>query len=416
MRNFTLTELIQPEVLQQLQDAFSEFTGMAALTTDAAGTPVTTGSNFSYFCTKVIRSSKEGCRQCEKCDKNGALMALNTKKPAIYRCHAGLVDFAAPIMVNDTMIGSFVAGQVLVDELDLEHCRKTAEEYGIDPDEYISAAQNSLRMSVEQVQKSAKLLFDITKTLSSFALKSFNDIEKSRSLELAARSQSSYIMRVFSGMTDDVSSIINSAKEAVEADSAEQMKSTLMNLINIGTESSIKIRDSVTYLKSLGKKIKVSDEEFSPKALFAAAFAGIRNKQPDDVVLCYEIDNSVPDLLLGDAGCSCQILDKIVQICASSGGRNIKLSITSSKRSYAQLLKFIITADCTNVLGQDIDKANALISAREDFIPSKNGDFDLSILRTLINKISGNAVVYAVEDGIEFKVSLPQLKIEGGEF
>ena len=39
----TLTELINVETLQCVQDAFSSVSGMAALTTDVSGVPVTVG-------------------------------------------------------------------------------------------------------------------------------------------------------------------------------------------------------------------------------------------------------------------------------------------------------------------------------------------------------------------------------------
>lgn len=60
-----LTDLIDVSTLQKIQDAFSKMTGMAALTTDADGKPVTEGSNFTDYCMKYTRQSKEGCARCE---------------------------------------------------------------------------------------------------------------------------------------------------------------------------------------------------------------------------------------------------------------------------------------------------------------------------------------------------------------
>ena len=40
MKDIKLTDLIPPNILQQFQDGFSKFTGMAALITDENGTPV----------------------------------------------------------------------------------------------------------------------------------------------------------------------------------------------------------------------------------------------------------------------------------------------------------------------------------------------------------------------------------------
>lgn len=67
-----LTDLISVETLQHVQDAFAAMTGMAALTTDADGIPVTKGSNFTDFCMKYARESKDGHIRCEQCDKFGA--------------------------------------------------------------------------------------------------------------------------------------------------------------------------------------------------------------------------------------------------------------------------------------------------------------------------------------------------------
>lgn len=49
MKDLKLIDLISPSILQQFQDGFSKFTGLAALTTDENGTPVTVGSGFTDF-------------------------------------------------------------------------------------------------------------------------------------------------------------------------------------------------------------------------------------------------------------------------------------------------------------------------------------------------------------------------------
>ena len=108
-----LTELIEIDILQKIQDSFSKFTGMASITTNPEGVPITVGSGFSEFCMKYTRNgSVLGNRRCEACDKKGAVCTLQSGKATTYFCHAGLVDFAAPIMLNDEMIGCFIGGQV----------------------------------------------------------------------------------------------------------------------------------------------------------------------------------------------------------------------------------------------------------------------------------------------------------------
>ena len=100
-----LTDLISVEVLQRIQDSFSEAVGMAALTTEADGTPVTKGSNFTDYCMKYTRCSAVGKSLCEECDRYGAEVTFKTGNYTTYICHSGLIDFSAPIIADGQMVG-----------------------------------------------------------------------------------------------------------------------------------------------------------------------------------------------------------------------------------------------------------------------------------------------------------------------
>ena len=96
-----ITDLIDAHILQQVQNAFSKLTGIASLTTDANGVAVTEGTNFTEFCMRYTRKSTLGCLRCEQCDKYGAETAVKKGTTTAYYCHAGLLDFAAPIMAGN---------------------------------------------------------------------------------------------------------------------------------------------------------------------------------------------------------------------------------------------------------------------------------------------------------------------------
>lgn len=100
---------------QKIQDDISLATGLAIITVDYTGVPVTAHSNCSEFCKKV-RSSGKYRNFCEKCDSHGGLEAARMGKPFIYLCHAGLVDFAIPIIADNLYLGAFMAGQVLLEQ------------------------------------------------------------------------------------------------------------------------------------------------------------------------------------------------------------------------------------------------------------------------------------------------------------
>ena len=108
----SLDQIVNIEILQEIQDKFSEATGLGAVIVDISGNPITRPSNFTDFCT-YIRTFPEGFARCTACDDRGGRMT-NERKPTVYSCHAGLTDLAAPIIVQNQYIGAFLAGQAIL--------------------------------------------------------------------------------------------------------------------------------------------------------------------------------------------------------------------------------------------------------------------------------------------------------------
>ena len=125
-----MKDFVDLKKLQEIQDRFSDATGFAVVIVDADGDYVTKGSNFTDFCMKYTRGTEEGMKRCIKCDNEGH---------GTYFCHAGLVDFAADIMVNGEKVGAVIGGQILTKEPDESKFRDIAAELGIDPEEYVRA-------------------------------------------------------------------------------------------------------------------------------------------------------------------------------------------------------------------------------------------------------------------------------------
>lgn len=165
LNNITLLDVIDRKTLQGLQDAFAAATGMAALATDDTG-PVTDGSNFTDFCMNLTRKSTIGCDRCNQCDLKGGAEASRTGKPSVYYCHGGLMDFAAPVMLNGKLIGSLIGGQVLPEEPDEEKFRRIAVEIGVDPDQYIAALRKVKIVPKQQIEAAANLLYQMANALS----------------------------------------------------------------------------------------------------------------------------------------------------------------------------------------------------------------------------------------------------------
>lgn len=136
-----------------IMDNWAKSTGLATVAVGAEGEYISECYNFTEFCIDLTRGSAEGKRRCEKCDKEGK---------GVYACHAGLVDFAIPITLNDgTVLGSVIGGQVLPEDPSIETFRRTARELGINEDVYIEALHKVSVKTREEIEASASLLGDV---------------------------------------------------------------------------------------------------------------------------------------------------------------------------------------------------------------------------------------------------------------
>ncbi|MBQ9927023.1 MAG: PocR ligand-binding domain-containing protein [Lachnospiraceae bacterium] len=147
-----ISDFMDLKMLQKIQDQFSDATGLAAIATDAEGNYITEGSNFTDFCMKYTRNSIEGARRCVKCD---------TECKGTYFCHAGLMDFAADIIVDGEKVGAIIGGQVLPTEPDENKFREIAKELSINPDDYIAALKKVPVRSEKSIRAAAGMLGDV---------------------------------------------------------------------------------------------------------------------------------------------------------------------------------------------------------------------------------------------------------------
>jgi len=115
--NKDLLSVLDIEKWQALQDALAVVTGMAIITVDYKGVPVTVHSGCSAFC-KRVREVPALNMACQKCDSRGGLEATRQQKPYIYLCHAGILDAAIPIIVKNHYLGAIMIGQALLADAD----------------------------------------------------------------------------------------------------------------------------------------------------------------------------------------------------------------------------------------------------------------------------------------------------------
>jgi len=166
LANIRVEDVIDISILQKFLDNFADSMDIASVAVDIDGNPITKPSSYTRFCMDFTHSTKVGDDRCAASHKRGGEEAARTGKPYIYKCHAGLIDFAAPIMVNGVQIGTILGGQVLTSQPNEAEFSKTAREIGVDEEKYVQAA-NEVNISTEKnIKSAAEVLFIVANALS----------------------------------------------------------------------------------------------------------------------------------------------------------------------------------------------------------------------------------------------------------
>lgn len=164
-----LTDVIDISFLQKFQDDFAKGVGLASVTVDPEGRPVTNPSSYTRFCMSYTHSTECGDKRCAESHRKGGEEAARTGKPVVYECHAGLIDFAAPIMIEGRLIGTILGGQVLTTAAEEEKYRRIAKEIGVDPDEYVEASKEVRILSKDSIEAAANVLYTVANNMSKSA-------------------------------------------------------------------------------------------------------------------------------------------------------------------------------------------------------------------------------------------------------
>lgn len=166
LTNLELKDIMDLQFLQKFQDDFAKSMGIASVTVDKNGTPFTKPSSYTHICSNLTQSTKLGESRCAECHSKAGEEAFKNGKTYIYKCHSGLIDFAAPIIVGGQLIGTILGGQILFDKPSEIEFKNTANDLGLDEEKYYDAAKNVKVVEESNIKAAAEVLFSVANTLS----------------------------------------------------------------------------------------------------------------------------------------------------------------------------------------------------------------------------------------------------------
>ena len=417
MSNMHLTELLDLESMSVIQRGFSKLTGIASVLTDENGTPITETTNFSRFCYELTRSTSEGRARCEYCDRAGAKQTMRSGKVEVYKCHAGLCDFAAPIIVDGRFMGAFVGGQVLMDKPDEDKIRATAAELGIDPEKYVEAAREIPVLSRSKIEDAAEFLCVVANIFSTMAYNNYTTLSKSREMENISRMKLEFLSTINFNIHKPLQEMLFLANSINRMELPEGVGEKLRKLEKMNQTVINTLADAMSYSEMTRTDSDIVETEYDLIKLcegLQLTYMGKLMERPVDFEL--KVDEDVPTDLFGDVTRIRQIMVNLLNNSVQyTNEGTIRLHISQKKTTYGLMLYFEITdtgigmsEDQVNDIQEMFDRVQEDQLIDEDVLA-----FGLGMTSQLVNAVYGNVKVQStLGKGSTFLVTIPQMQAD----
>lgn len=295
-----LIDLIDADTLTTIEQAFCEMTEMSAGISDPQGAPITAHCNTSEFC-HFIKNSPAGRARCEHCDKQGAAMAMENHAAVFYRCHSGLIDFAAPITIQDQILGIFVGGQVLAEDPDEEKAIHLAHEINVDPQEYLAGLRRIPIVSEEQINDAAEFLYTLSNILSSIGYSRYKILKSNVELEQATQSKSDFLANMSHEIRTPMNAIIGMAEMAMREALPPAAKDYINQIKTAGQTLLTIINDILDFSKIESRTIDLHVTQYSPISLVSDVVNAIATRiGTKDIEFVVDLTPDLPVEILGD--------------------------------------------------------------------------------------------------------------------
>ena len=132
------SELVNLEELRGLCESFTALTGAVIAIVDLEGN-ILISTGWQEICTRFHRAHPATALRCRESD-TALANRLNDGEPyKVYRCKNGLVDVAAPIVIDGKHVANLFTGQFLYEAPDKDYFARQAEEFGFDKATYFEA-------------------------------------------------------------------------------------------------------------------------------------------------------------------------------------------------------------------------------------------------------------------------------------
>lgn len=413
-----IVNLIDVDMINHMLSMMTELTGMVVQCADENGTVIAGKENFSDFCGNNIRCSKVGGILCEQCIIYATQKAAEVKNTELYLCHCGLINLAAPIMVEGKIIGSLVAGQVLLKPFREEHVRSEAMSLGLNEEKLVEAAQKIPIKNREEVEHVVVQLYTQASILSEIAYGRYLASRASVQIESTNNVKSDFLANMSHEIRTPMNAVIGMAEMALREemtpaarDYIGQIKSSGKALLNI-------INDILDFSKIESGKMELSCVDYEPLSLINDVSLIIMTRLTDKPVeLLVDVDPDIPHTLYGDDLRIRQVLINLANNATkftNQGHVMLKVRYNRLDEDNINLLISVIDTGI-GIRKEDMGK---LFSSFQQVDSKRNRNVEgtglgLAISKNLISLMNGHIYIESeYEVGSTFTLEIPQKIVE----
>lgn len=415
MGNINLTDYIDVDMLQRIQDMYVESTHMNTCILDSEGEKVTVNSKESVIYDRYIINNKNGMDQFLNSEKMGAMKALIDEETYVYKCFTGMTKLSTPILIKGQYVGSISAGEVMTEPVDEELCHQLAEELDIDYGDFYKSMCSIPVVSENDIKKAVKMADMTVNLIQSIAKSNLLYKQQIDEIQMVADSQMNYVSEISVMMENAVSDIVKEAEEAASGSGGKSGEAfnKIKKAANGLAES---IEDTIEYAKYSDWQLNNNDYNFNVEQMIDIVCGTAKRKLADrDWKLAYEVRCDEETVLMGDAGCISQVINKLIGYCVDYlSADNVWIDVDCDKKGYATFLNIRIKAKMadmnTGISSKIHDNTDFKELSAMSVVDTDNTQ--ISIVGNLVRHMNGN-IEFKVSDGCitDFLISVPLLSV-----
>ena len=387
MLKFTITDLLDPDSLQIIQEGFSRFTGLNALVTDTSANPVTEGNDFSDFISKILVYNEDAN---EPVLKKEIVQILRSGKTITLKNESGSCDAASPLLLEGDLIGLFICG---------------------------AGSEGGQNITEAQVVHGSKFLSAISQALSQMAYSSNLSLNNSHAMQQSALAASAAVTETALKMKQSMQEWVEVMSEALESNDLELIKKQVEQILETGTDVYTAVNDSVQNIQDKIGSTHLVETEYNIHRLvphyIEQAQKTMGQKSPN---FSFDIDESVPLYLFGDN----DRISQIVYLLFKSSARQLeagkaRLELSAQKSSYSTMLIFKFTDTTYGLEENELEALQMFIETGDQSYLEETSvkGMGYRTLARIVQQMFGQINFEIISDTeMEFVIKIPQLEVE----